>query len=102
MTDIIIKLKLLQTIKNPWNNYLIIKPDPPARLFITAVVIDSVRSDSPLESPPELITTAVINKRAGGSGLIMGRKAFQRPFNEGVELLQSVQSVYLEKKITIA
>ena len=50
----------------------------------------------------EAITTAVINKRAGGSGLIMGRKAFQRPFNEGVELLQSVQSVYLEKKITIA
>ena len=50
----------------------------------------------------EAITTAVINKRAGGSGLIMGRKAFQRPLNEGIELLQSVQSVYLEKKITIA
>ena len=50
----------------------------------------------------EAITTAVINKRAGGSGLIMGRKAFQRPLNEGIKLLQSVQSVYLEKKITIA
>ncbi len=50
----------------------------------------------------EAITTAVINKRAGGSGLIMGRKAFQKPLREGVELLQTVQSVYLDNKITIA
>lgn len=50
----------------------------------------------------EAITTAVINKRAGGSGLIMGRKAFQKSFSEGVELLKSVQNVYLEKKISIA
>ena len=50
----------------------------------------------------EAIKSAVINKRAGGSGLIMGRKAFQKPFNEGVELLHEVQQVYLEKKITIA
>ena len=50
----------------------------------------------------EAVTTAVINKRAGGSGLIMGRKAFQRPFKDGVNLLHTVQSVYLEKKIGIA
>jgi class I fructose-bisphosphate aldolase len=50
----------------------------------------------------EAVTTAVINKRAGGSGLILGRKAFQRPFNEGVDLLNTVQSVYLDQKITIA
>ena len=50
----------------------------------------------------EAITTAVINKRAGGSGLIMGRKAFQKPFGEGVEVLQSVQEVYLDTKISIA
>ncbi|HSP41157.1 MAG TPA: class I fructose-bisphosphate aldolase [Gillisia sp.] len=50
----------------------------------------------------EAITTAVINKRAGGSGLILGRKAFQRPFDEGVELLQGVQQVYLEDNITVA
>ncbi|MEZ2414991.1 class I fructose-bisphosphate aldolase [Muriicola sp. E247] len=50
----------------------------------------------------EAITTAVINKRAGGSGLILGRKAFQRPFKEGVELLHGVQGVYLENKVTIA
>lgn len=50
----------------------------------------------------EAITTAVINKRAGGSGLIMGRKAFQKPFGEGVEVLQSVQKVYLDTKISIA
>ncbi|WCO01304.1 class I fructose-bisphosphate aldolase [Psychroserpens ponticola] len=50
----------------------------------------------------EAITTAVINKRAGGSGLIMGRKAFQKPFSEGVKVLQSVQEVYLDDKISIA
>ncbi|MDT0641927.1 class I fructose-bisphosphate aldolase [Zunongwangia sp. F363] len=50
----------------------------------------------------DAIATAVINKRAGGSGLIMGRKAFQKPFGEGVEILQSVQKVYLNDEITIA
>ncbi len=46
--------------------------------------------------------TAVINKRAGGMGLISGRKAFQRPMSEGVELLNLIQDVYLEKEVTIA
>ncbi|WP_339141091.1 class I fructose-bisphosphate aldolase [Croceitalea sp. MTPC5] len=50
----------------------------------------------------EAITTAIVNKRAGGSGLILGRKAFQRPFKDGVELLHAVQGVYLEERITIA
>ena len=50
----------------------------------------------------EAIRTAVINKRAGGTGLIMGRKAFQRPFAEGVALIKAVQEVYLDKTITIA
>ena len=50
----------------------------------------------------EAITTAVVNKRAGGSGLILGRKAFQKPFGVGVELLKLVQSVYLDSKISIA
>ena len=50
----------------------------------------------------EAVETAIINKRAGGMGLIMGRKAFQRPFGEGVKLLQSVGEVYLNKSITIA
>ncbi|MEX0811129.1 MAG: class I fructose-bisphosphate aldolase [Chitinophagales bacterium] len=50
----------------------------------------------------DAVTTAVINKRAGGMGLISGRKAFQRPMKEGVELLNAIQDVYLEKKITIA
>src|SRR5512135_3429687 len=48
------------------------------------------------------VTTAVINKRAGGMGLISGRKAFQRPFQEGVGLLNAIQDVYLSKEITIA
>ena len=46
--------------------------------------------------------TAVINKRAGGMGLISGRKAFQRPMNEGVKLLNIIQDVYLDKGITVA
>ena len=50
----------------------------------------------------EAVTTAVINKRAGGMGLILGRKAFQRPFKEGVEMLQAIQDVYLDESITIA
>jgi len=50
----------------------------------------------------DAIRTAVINKRAGGMGLILGRKAFQRPFSEGVKLLQLLQDVYLDDAITIA
>lgn len=50
----------------------------------------------------DAVQTAVINKRAGGTGLIMGRKAFQRPFKEGVELLNAAQDVYLNKDITLA
>lgn len=50
----------------------------------------------------EALETAVINKRAGGHGLILGRKAFQRPMNEGIELLQAVQDVYIDETITIA
>src|SRR5213079_2592392 len=50
----------------------------------------------------EAVRTAVINKRAGGMGLISGRKAFQRPMKEGVGLLNAIQDVYLTKEITIA
>ena len=50
----------------------------------------------------EAVTTAVINKRAGGQGLILGRKAFQRPMNEGVAILNAIQDVYLNNEITIA
>lgn len=50
----------------------------------------------------EAVTTAVINKRAGGSGLISGRKSFQKPMNEGVALLNTIQDVYLNDKVTIA
>lgn len=50
----------------------------------------------------DAVRTAVINKRAGGHGLISGRKAFQKPMNEGVALLQAIQDVYLEKEITLA
>ncbi len=50
----------------------------------------------------EAVETAVVNKRAGGMGLILGRKAFQKPFKDGVELLNATQDVYLDESITIA
>ena len=50
----------------------------------------------------EAVRTAVVNKRAGGIGLISGRKAFQRPMSEGVELLNAIQDVYLDASISIA
>jgi len=50
----------------------------------------------------EAVSTAVINKRAGGTGLISGRKAFQRPMNEGVQLLNAIQDVYLSPEVTVA
>ncbi len=57
------------------------------------------RGDSDLA---EAVRTAVINKRAGGMGLISGRKAFQKPMDEGVALLQAIQDVYLDAEVTIA
>jgi class I fructose-bisphosphate aldolase len=50
----------------------------------------------------EAVRTAVINKRAGGSGLIVGRKSFQRPLGEGILLLHAVQDVYLDESVTVA
>ena len=50
----------------------------------------------------QAVKTAVINKRAGGMGLITGRKAFQKPMREGVEILNAIQDVYLCKEITVA
>lgn len=50
----------------------------------------------------DAVYTAVVNKRAGGMGLISGRKAFQRPMKDGVELLNAIQDVYLDKSVTIA
>ncbi len=50
----------------------------------------------------QAVRTAVINKRAGGMGLISGRKAFQRPMNEGVEILNAIQDVYLDEGVTVA
>ncbi|MGY2131523.1 class I fructose-bisphosphate aldolase [Hymenobacter sp. HD11105] len=50
----------------------------------------------------QAIKTAIVNKRAGGQGLISGRKAFQRPFAEGVQLLNAIQDVYLDNEVTLA
>jgi class I fructose-bisphosphate aldolase len=50
----------------------------------------------------EAVYTAVVNKRGGGQGLISGRKAFQKPVKDGVQLLNAIQDVYLDNTITIA
>jgi class I fructose-bisphosphate aldolase len=50
----------------------------------------------------QAVRTAVINKRAGGAGLITGRKAFMRPMAEGIEILNAVQDVYLDNSVTVA
>lgn len=65
-------------------------------------LINSGGGSNGISDLAEAVRTAVINKRAGGMGLILGRKAFQRPMKEGVELIRSIQEVYLSKEITIA
>lgn len=65
-------------------------------------LINSGGASSGASDLAEAVFTAVVNKRAGGMGLISGRKAFQRPMKEGVELLNSIQNVYLAKEIDIA
>jgi class I fructose-bisphosphate aldolase len=67
-----------------------------------AGLINSGGASSGESDLKEAVLTAVINKRAGGTGLISGRKAFQRPMNEGVEILNAIQDVYLCKDVTIA
>jgi len=67
-----------------------------------AGLINSGGASSGTADFAEAVKTAVINKRAGGMGLISGRKAFQRPFAEGAKLLQTIQDVYLDKRVTIA
>ena len=67
-----------------------------------AGLINSGGASSGKSDLADAVRTAVINKRAGGMGLISGRKAFQRPMAEGIELLNAIQDVYLDEKITIA
>ena len=67
-----------------------------------AGLINSGGASSGQTDLAEAVRTAVINKRAGGTGLISGRKAFQRPMAEGVELLHAIQDVYLNDEITVA
>jgi class I fructose-bisphosphate aldolase len=67
-----------------------------------AGLINSGGASSGESDMKEAVKTAVINKRAGGMGLISGRKAFQRPMQEGIGLLNAIQDVYLTKEVTIA
>ena len=67
-----------------------------------AGLINSGGASSGSNDLAEAVRTAVINKRAGGTGLILGRKAFQKPMKEGVALLHAVQDVYLTEEVSIA
>ena len=67
-----------------------------------AGLINSGGESSGKEDLQQAVRTAVINKRAGGMGLISGRKAFQKPMQEGVALLNAIQDVYLDKAVTVA
>jgi len=67
-----------------------------------AGLINSGGASSGESDLKEAVRTAVINKRAGGMGLISGRKAFQRPMKEGIGLLNAIQDVYLTKEVTVA
>jgi class I fructose-bisphosphate aldolase len=67
-----------------------------------APLINSGGASSGQTDLAEAVRTAVINKRAGGSGLISGRKAFQRPMDEGIGLLHAIQDVYLNQDVTVA
>ncbi len=65
-------------------------------------LINSGGASSGASDLTEAVTTAVVNKRAGGMGLILGRKAFQRPMEDGVAMLNAVQDVYLDDSVTVA
>jgi class I fructose-bisphosphate aldolase len=65
-------------------------------------LINSGGASSGAGDMAQAVRTAVINKRAGGAGLIMGRKAFQRPMSEGVSMINAVQDVYADAAVTIA
>ncbi|MCC8154485.1 MAG: class I fructose-bisphosphate aldolase [Tannerellaceae bacterium] len=74
-----------------------------ANCYMGRVGLINSGGESPGETDlKEAVVTAVVNKRAGGIGLISGRKAFQRPMKEGIELLNAIQDVYLNPEITIA
>jgi class I fructose-bisphosphate aldolase len=67
-----------------------------------AGLINSGGASSGASDLAEAVKTAVINKRAGGMGLISGRKAFQKPMKEGIALLNAIQDVYLCEDVTVA
>ncbi|MBX9894651.1 MAG: class I fructose-bisphosphate aldolase [Nitrosomonas sp.] len=73
-----------------------------ANCFMGRIGMINSGGESGSDDLHQAIRTAVINKRAGGMGLISGRKAFQKPFTEGVKLLHAIQDVYLSDEVTIA
>ena len=74
----------------------------PSHQYPVVLTVHSGGASSGASDLAEAVRTAVINKRAGGLGLISARKAFQRPVAEGVELLNAIQDVYLSDSVTVA
>ena len=79
-----------------------VSSDPLALAFPAAAASELANRIMQAGDLAQAVRTAVINKRAGGMGLISGRKAFQKPVKEGVALLNAIQDVYLSKDVTIA
>ena len=71
-------------------------------LRLAQAALDRARASGSAGDMAAAVKTAIINKRAGGMGLISGRKAFQRPMKEGIELLNAIQDVYLDPAVGIA
>ena len=71
---------------------------PQLRAFARTLTGDATSADDLAQA----VRTAVVNKRAGGAGLIVGRKAFQRPTDEGAALIHAIQDVYLDDQVTVA
>ena len=96
------KAYLQAPAKTPWRSIIV---SDKATDILASHTILNLNDPSVIKGATDLaeaVTTAVINKRAGGMGLISGRKAFQKSMEDGVSLLQAIQDVYLDNGITVA
>lgn len=95
-TDKLVYEKLAPDHPIDWNRYQV------ANCYMGRIGLINSGGESGKSDLQDAITAAVINKRSGGMGLILGRKAFKKPTPEGIKILNAVQDVYLNKDITIA
>ena len=95
-TDKLVYEKLATDHPIEWNRYQV------ANCYMGRIGLINSGGASGDNDFADAVTAAVINKRSGGMGLILGRKAFKKPTPEGIKILNAVQDVYLSKEITLA